>query len=156
MIWHQCTETMMFGCSNRAGTGFWANSYPFTPLWNLKLKIKKHLVVNIYDFTPVYRIKIMFIWRPQNLGVAPSFPYLLNMINDSLLPYFYYLLLMFHHCSCLISGHAKLLKLNISPCKTLVVTPIQVINTPSMKWGYQLIVHCYPNSKIRVTKSCYC
>ena len=52
---------MTFGCSNRAGTGFWANSYPFTPLWNLKIKIKKHLVVNIYDFTPVYRIKIMFI-----------------------------------------------------------------------------------------------
>ena len=45
--------------------------------------------------------------RPQNLvvmvGITPSFPYLLNKVNDLLLPHFHYFFLMFHYCSCLIS-----------------------------------------------------
>ena len=46
--------------------------------------------------------------RPQNLGindwvVTPSFPNLLNKVNDPSLTYFHYFFLMFHYCSCLMS-----------------------------------------------------
>ena len=93
-------------------------------------------------------------------AITPSFPYLLNMVHDPLLPYFHYFFLMLHYSSCLIS---VLLSLQNYPSLfvvwflpyMLLVAHIWLIATLSMEWGYRQIIRCYPNSKIIVTKIHY-
>ena len=108
---------------------------------------------NFYEFQSVVKDSSlpMAITRSQNFDVmiVPS-PHCFHTL-------FHFF--MFHYCSCLAS---VLVSLQNYSCLfvwfwpyMLVITSTRTIVTFSMEQGYQQIVCCYPNSKIRATKTCY-
>ena len=70
---------------------------------------------------------------------TPLLPYLLNKVNDPLLPYFHYFFLMFYYNSCLISVLVSLQNYSVFH---LVVT----LNTGC----YAYVDNCYPFNGTRV------
>ena len=112
------------------------------------------LICSDQDVTTMQAPKLGLTFR----ALRPSFPYLLNKVNDTWFSYFHYFFLMFHNCSSLISVLVSLQNYSICfsvvPCM-LVATPVQTIISLSMEQGYQWIICGCPYSKIRVLKTCY-
>ena len=79
-------------------------------------------------------------------AVTPSFPNLVNKVNNPLFPYFHYFLLMFHYCSCLIS-----VLVSLQNYSSLFVCSLPLKVTYAIK---QLLKMCYLRQGSRIFLFC--